>query len=74
MKARERIEKVSRILEARRAKRDVRGSLALARRKEAEGVEQRRHADKPGPAARRGPGEPRKLKGLNEPDEPHRTA
>jgi hypothetical protein len=52
MKARDRIDKVRRILEARR---NVRDSLALARRKEAEGVERRQHPPKPQPSPDRTP-------------------
>jgi hypothetical protein len=57
MKARDRIDKVRRILEARR---NVRDSLALARRKEAEGVKQRQHPPKPEPTPKA-------------PDDPSRT-
>ena len=50
MKTRERIDRVKQALDTHRAKRGVRESLALARRKEAEGVEQRQHASKKKPA------------------------
>jgi hypothetical protein len=58
MKARDRIDRVRRVLEARWVKRGVRGSLALARRREAEGVEQRQHSRKPKPSANKAPDEP----------------
>jgi hypothetical protein len=51
MKTRERIERVRQALDTHRTKRGVRESLALARRKEAEGVEQRQHAGKKKPPA-----------------------
>jgi hypothetical protein len=54
MKARERIDRVRQVLEARWAKRNVRGSLALARRKEAEGVERRQRPRKPAPTGTSG--------------------
>jgi hypothetical protein len=49
MKTRERIEKVTQVLETRRAKTNVRASLALAHRKEAEAVERRQHPEKAKP-------------------------